>query len=787
MRFTIKIDENWLVSITCASGRTWERQLAKAPDGRGGFFPVCVEQAAPAPDAEASGGSGSPSAQTDRRRALCEGNADVFWEVYGRITRRTHEAKHITDFGRYLFDTLLGKSLWEEMLSEAAEEDFIELCLSWGRSETYLHRLPWEMMRGANDFFLVCGIPKLVAITRLVADTKHVTARQISPQPRLLFIIGTSLTDEQIRPGAEYLSLLRQFRLEQRSFHSRVLQRASPLQMKQELKRFEPDVVYFICHGGIDSKTGRGYLSLELDASEKEAPGDEEAKEKLKRRDAEQLLSMLKVTGQPPPIVVLSACYSAGGNKGLKRDDDRKGGKMLGAHDAAPLAAELVAGGVPVVIGMSGEISDLACRLFTRQFGTALVSGDQLVRATGEGRCAAFSEGLPPQDSVDWAFPAVFMAEGVGPDYAPLPPEAVLAESTAVRWIRGYDIDRLPVFCSRDEFFDAFYQLFQPHEPPALVAYTESNLADYGKTRILQQLAVTALREGHIPCIVSSELDDWKPPQNIAQLCVELLRAIGKAREVIGLPPPLKGSLLRYLRFVAAGCDAYRVMCDRMAQIEDAFSDAPQACFDNLMVLFPALDDIIEAEGVRAILRTELKSLIDEARQAHPNVVREDGRVLVMLDEVHRYDKAFIPLFYKLLDDFGLGTDEEPVPVVMALSKGTPADEYIRPVQEKLRSRFRFMSIPEFGDDEYMLVYQQVLMTPFLTELYEDISDKPWVFNYNASEEIIQKYKNRLRKRLKRIPEDFFSDRLFITIEDARDEGFALPVDDEARLAALNE
>ncbi|HEX8921697.1 MAG TPA: CHAT domain-containing protein, partial [Pyrinomonadaceae bacterium] len=495
----------------------------------------------------------------------------------------------------------------------------------------------------------------------------------------------------------------------------------------------------------------------------------------LKQRDAEQLLMLLKSADQPPAIVVLSACYSAGG----------AAGKMLGGHESAPLAAELVAGGIPVVVGMSGQVSDLACRLFTRRFGTALVSGEQLVKAASEGRCAAFTQGQPPQSSIDWAFPTVFMAEGVEPEYVPLPADALNTVPIVNRWIEDYKIKRPPVFCSREEFFEAYYQLFKPHEPKTLAAYTISAETGFGKTRLLQQLAITALCEGHIPCLVSSELSIWKPPQNVAQLCVEIFKAIGVARRALDLSLPFKSVLLKSLLFeLDKHPSDYPDMRKKVNDIEENFKDYPLLCFDKITSLLGNLKDILKPEDMRAALQVDFNSLLVDAREKHPQTVSENGRVIVMLDEVHRYDKALAPLFYNLIEDSGLGTSSQPVPVVMALSKATVADPIINDVQESMRARVRFLPIQLFGDDEYMLVYQHVLLHPFALDLRPGTSDTPWVFNYQVEPKIVNRYREKLSS-LKRRPVDFNGEVLYVIVEFARDEEFALKADDEALLDAL--
>src|ERR1700760_573508 len=77
---------------------------------------------------------------------------------------------------------------------------------------------------------------------------------------------------------------------------------------------------------------------------------------------------------------------------------------------SATRAAALVSAGVPMVVGMSGEVADSACRLFTRRFYEALLQGESVAAATAEGRRAGLT-GADPYHTVDWAFPSLLLSE----------------------------------------------------------------------------------------------------------------------------------------------------------------------------------------------------------------------------------------------------------------------------------------------------------------------------------------------------------------------------------------
>ena len=238
-----------------------------------------------------------------------------------------------------------------------------------------------------------------------------------------------------MRPGAEMVGIIQQPGSESR-VQWRHIEDATPRATQEAIGSFEPDVVHFICHGGVDAKTGEGFLKLR---PEQGRGGDQFS--------AAQIAEWLRAAKSMPSMVVLSACESGAG-----------AGASLGPDQVAPLAAALVNEGVPVVIGMSGRVSDVACRLFTRRFAEALLSRTEretLVTATALGRRSAFAEGNDPELSVDWGFPTVFLASRVDPDYVPTTDAPAGAVTVDTRLV-AYTLRRKPVFCGRQEFFDAF-------------------------------------------------------------------------------------------------------------------------------------------------------------------------------------------------------------------------------------------------------------------------------------------------------------------------------------------
>jgi len=406
LRVRIVLDDAWTAQLswTGADGaeRTVERALSStdpSDQGAPGGFPL--PPAGTNVDPEVDG--------------LCQGDASALNACRDRILARRPEGGDVASFGRYLFQTLVGDDTWAEIRGDAAGAVDLAVTVPAGASD--LHRLNWEMMRGP-DGFLAQGVPVATSVTRVVRGT-HAPGRVLGNPPRLLFVVGSTLSDPQIRPGAEYMGLLRRVDEDGRVLISRIVESATPDRVRRAIARHRPEVVYFVCHGG--EEHGEPYLELQTE------PG--EADPAAAFQSAPQILDMLRTEdGSLPAVVVLAACGSGGpGNAG----------QVLGAHATAPLAASLVDGGggegVPVVVAMAGDISDRACRHFTRRFGQMLVRGEPLLAAAEMGRRAAFVDPAAPPSGADWALPAVFTSEAVGPEFRPVSPDDDLRR----RWGRS--------------------------------------------------------------------------------------------------------------------------------------------------------------------------------------------------------------------------------------------------------------------------------------------------------------------------------------------------------------
>src|ERR1051325_4786121 len=103
--------------------------------------------------------------------------------------------------------------------------------------------------------------------------------------------------------------------------------------------------------------------------------------------------------------------------------------------------------------------------------------------------------------------------------------------------MRPYELrrERQPGFCGRQEFFDAYQELFVTNAKSAvLVAYTGNDDKGYGRTRLLEELTKQALRDGHVPCVVLADRD-WQAPKGPLELAMLIDDAMDTARSSLEL------------------------------------------------------------------------------------------------------------------------------------------------------------------------------------------------------------------------------------------------------------
>jgi CHAT domain len=747
LRFVVSVtadskDGPWTVVIhgPGAAGDRPPRVMRNLPDGEGGYFPLPPSEEMPALEE-----------QHPACKAYCLGlDAAGLKAGRQRIVNRSLDPKQGTSpFGGYLFRTLIGSEAWEWIKATAREEQArcIELALTWDRGQANLNRLNWEMMHDGQAF-LVAGLPGLaVAITRRVAATKgeRWTPRTFGFPPKVLFVVGTTLSDKTIRPAAEFLGLVRELRDSGQRIRTRILERAQPREIERVVRDFCPDLVHFICHGDWKPGTNEGFLELTPE------PGSTEC-----RYYAGQLYAAMTAEAGPPPIVVLSACKSG--------STDVIPSTLQGAHDLAPLATELVWQGVPVVLGMAGRVSDTACRLFTRRFADALVRGESLVMATAEARRATVAQGKSAEQSVDWAFPALFMAEEVDPGYSLVQPDEVQLRTTEETWITNFDLDLVPVFCGRNEFFREYYGFFGSTAKRVL-AIVGTGDAGVGKTRLLQELAKQMLRDGHVPIMLTSDNSDWEAPTTVPKLGRKLLSVIGNVRGHLELDTVTDGQLA--LLVYPARARPGRMLKPHIEQLLGE-------------------DGEVTAPALRLALQDELFELIKEARRKWVPIRQAQGRAVVLLDSVEQYEGLIDKLLRgQLLDGWGLGSSDEPIPVVLAFAMTQPTNTKVMSSLEQAGHKGWLNRLPlspfDPDKDEDLLAYSWIVLNPFTNGYPELYSNVRHVLSDEAHPDVVRMARGVMKRTFAGLPRNLANPlTLYGFTEDARDGGFVVPLESDA-------
>ena len=651
----------------------------------------------------------------------------VIDDVRASIAARQVGESDIAAFGGYLHAVLLGPA-WAIIVAQAAGQP-VELALRWPVQDWELARLPWEIMRAIDPASGKCvPVAWTTVITRLVPC--QLTETRIRISPRVLFVIGTDLNDVSIRPGAEFFSVWERLQQDGILFDFRVLQRASSQQIEDEIERFQPSIVHFICHGSESYEAGQ----LELVST------DASGRPVTERRNAQRCLDLLRNrAGRYPPIVVLSACYS-GSQAG-----------PVAARVDAPLAAALVNGGVPIVVGMGGQVSDVACRLFARRFYAALLTQEPVTDAIGEGRRAGLKHGSDPDRSVNWALPMLFLADQLVPQ---VDIEAGEVERVRQRAKRAQRLRERPnpiAFCDRIDVMAAQHALLDPHQPLQVLVleetdyYTKDPPGKFGKTRALREIAARAVLAGHLPCLVTFNPGDRRP-SSAEQLVLRMAQAIADAAELSGSAQrdwELRKLYLLISGAAGASADALRDEVRDEYQLWRASGE-------------PELSARVMARALHLDLRTLAE--VGQAAWATP-----DLRVIVLVDDVHQFDTA-ARAFIQLIGPDGIGDVEHPVPVVFAFSsqpgqkgyessitllKGFVDDNsqggYLKPFSlERFYSPEQdpFSTLESLRKDPLALVYHQ-----YLLHLTPGIVLRPGV-----SDEAAQWFLNEVHDRVAGIP-----------------------------------
>jgi CHAT domain-containing protein len=295
---------------------------------------------------------------------------------------RAQEAQAARSFGTRLFDFLIRKQ--QDLNAayfaslERAGANGLRLRLSVEKAGS-LADVPWEFLRDPNRDFLA-----LSRQTPLVRYTPQLSVRPpapLTPPLRVLVMIASPQGYAALDADGEW-ARLNAATAELQKKGALTLERmddATLIALQRRLRAKDYHVFHYIGHSVFDALAGQGLLVFETDGSPQRA----------------QLVSagsLSRELGEESTIrlVVLNSCESA-----QDTPEDVFGG----------IASALVARGIPAVVAMQQEITDLAAQAFAEEFYRSIADRLPIDAAVSEGRRAIANR----VQNIEWATPVLFM------------------------------------------------------------------------------------------------------------------------------------------------------------------------------------------------------------------------------------------------------------------------------------------------------------------------------------------------------------------------------------------
>jgi hypothetical protein len=672
-RVVVRVDESgagWTVSVRTAEGEAvvapYEMNAVGLPGRRVPGVPAARRPA-----------DGEPHA------GLCAGDADRITALLDRLHTGRPASDDVSTYGRWLFECLLSPA-WQAIQQDCdvIRDRAVEIALRWPSEASDLHRLVWEAMRDPVAPLAAHRVG-VVAITRLV-PTNPPPEHTITGVPRVLFASSVRVSDPTIRPGAMFMGLLRGFDADGRC-RARVVQGVSADSLATACAAFQPHVVHLVAHG-VQLDDGRGALMLQGDGGvEQEA-------------DATALTAALTAGGNRPMAVILSACNTASGGESTEDPTD-----------ASPLAAQLVAAGVPVVSAMAGEVSESACRLYTRSLANALHEGKPIAVASAHGRRAALVAEAAPSRNIDWALPALYLAADLDPARALIDPTRANA---LVDRANNLDLRREPVFIGREDILEVADQVVDPAFGAGVVAVlSRQSTAKLGGTRLLREIGWRLLRDGHVPVLLGPYAAKTEP-KSAREFVFAVLCQFVKITEKLGLAP-----------FVPAVLGDDLPAAEEAALVADVAAAQParaRSLVRKALYAFQHRGAPLDAASVRDLLADDFAEL---TRLAHGlgEPFGAHTRAILLCDDVHEWeppgatglDTTALGCLLGMLDASGLGRTGQSVPVIF--TGGLEPDTQLTTWRAKSRPGIRVLEFGELAADEAVLGFQWVLLHPWTT------------------------------------------------------------------------
>jgi hypothetical protein len=300
-----------------------------------------------------------------------------------RAARRldSPERQLVRSFGGRLFQAVFSgavQDVFQSSLNEAVGLSAgLRIRLHLGDTPE-LADLPWEFLYDPEVKQPV-GLSGETALVRYVDLPIPTQPLAVSPPISMLVMLSSPADFPQLDVAAEWDRINRALgNLIGRGLVSLTrLQDATLASLQRPLRQRPYHIFHFVGHGGFDEEAQDGALVLE----------NSEGRARLVTG---QDLGVMLSGHHSLRLVVLNSC---------------EGARASVSDPFSGIAESLVCQGIPAVVAMQFEISDLAAITFAQEFYAAIADGEPVDTAVGESRRAIFASG----NDVEWATPVLYM------------------------------------------------------------------------------------------------------------------------------------------------------------------------------------------------------------------------------------------------------------------------------------------------------------------------------------------------------------------------------------------
>jgi hypothetical protein len=456
-------------------------------------------------------------------------------EVLADAVDQGHASEEqLVRYGQLLFDAAFSSDFWHRLRQTAAGHRSLELAI-WGAGtpkHAALQALRWEALHDHRGVPVVRGGirrdgPPLITIVRTMPGAGQLSGasaradfQPIRHLPRVLFTGDARLDGPRAQADSVIASTMRELENHGVAIHQRVLESATLTAIRREVGAFRPDVLHLITYGqrsaygrlAIVTLRERGWLFRQV--------------------TPEELLDAFREAGHAPRIVVLTAWQNA------SAPDPRTDGSAQDRDGVLPVAARLVAGGIPVVVAMAGQIGVTESNSFTKELIALVLRGVPLDEAIARGRQLMFTEAEP--SATQWALPTVFLAEHVRGDLPLVDIEVLKAVGERINRL---GLAQEPLAFVRNKISTAMDRLLDGGDwlsvlvgllPDQRSAAHDLQLVRSAghDLRLVRELGAHAVRAGVLPVMLGIDRD---PPTTYDQLVSDVYAAIYSVRSSLGL------------------------------------------------------------------------------------------------------------------------------------------------------------------------------------------------------------------------------------------------------------